>query len=124
MKWLLTKRTEFDTLKSMKLVIWHPKAKEVLSEFPEAVRKELGYLIFRLQLGESLGQPQALPMRTIALGAYELRVRGEDGIYRSFYYTKHADGILLFHAFKKKTQKTPLDEIAVGKKRLNELLED
>lgn len=108
----------------MKFVIWHPKAKAALSEFPEAVRRELGYLIFRLQLGENLGQPQALPMRTLALGDYELRVRGEDGMYRSFYYTKHGQGILLFHAFKKKTPKTPLDEIALGKKRLNELLED
>ena len=108
----------------MKLVIWHPKAKQALTEFPETVRKELGYLIFRLQLGESLGLPHSLPMKTLSQGAYELRVRGEDGIYRSFYYTKHAEGILLFHAFKKKTPKTPLDEIAIGKKRLNELLED
>jgi len=108
----------------MKPIIWHPKAKEVLSEFPEEIRKELGYLIFRLQLGENLAMPHASPMKTISVGAYELRVRGEDGIYRSFYYTKHAKGIILFHAFKKKTQKTPPEEILLGRKRLNELLED
>lgn len=58
----------------MKPIIWHPKAKDALSEFPESVRNEIGYL--------------------------------------------------LFHAFKKKTQKTPQDEIQIGKKRLTELLED
>jgi phage-related protein len=108
----------------MKSIIWHPKAKEAISAFPEAVRKELGYLIFQLQLGQNLGMPHSSPMKTIAQGVYELRVRGDDGIYRSFYYTKHTVGILLFHAFKKKTQKTPSEEILLGKKRLNELLED
>ena len=68
--------------------------------------------------------PHSAPMKIIAQGVFELRVRGDDGIYRSFCYTKHVKGILLFHAFKKKTQKTPLDEISISKKRLNELLED
>jgi len=68
--------------------------------------------------------PHSLPMKSIASGAYELRVRGGDGIYRSFYYTKGVHGILLFHAFKKKTQKTPLDEIILEQKRLSELLKD
>ncbi len=108
----------------MKHVIWHPKAKDAISEFPESVRKEMGYLIYKLQLGNTLSMPHSLPMKSIANGAYELRVRGEDGIYRSFYYTKSAHGIMLFHAFKKKTQKTPPEEINLGQKRLNELLQD
>ena len=108
----------------MKSVVWHPKAKDTISEFPESVRKELGYLIYKLQIGETLSMPHSFPMKSVAQGAFELRVRGEDGIYRSFYYTKSVQGILLFHAFKKKTQKTPFDEIVIGQRRLNELLED
>ena len=42
---------------------------------------------------------------------------------RVFYYAKLADSVLIFHAFTKKTQKTPPDEIALGQKRLKEMLE-
>ncbi len=68
--------------------------------------------------------PHSSPMKSVAIGASELRVRGADGIYRAFYFTKHSDGILVFHAFVKKTPKTPVDEIDIGKRRLAELLED
>lgn len=108
----------------MKKVIWHPKAREIISEFPEAVRQELGYLLFRLQNGDFLGMPHSSPMKTVSVGASELRVRGADGIYRAFYFTKSSDGILVFHAFVKKTPKTPAAEINIGKARLKELLED
>ncbi len=108
----------------MKKVIWHTKAREVISAFPESVRQELGYLLFRMQNGETLGMPHSSPMKTVAVGASELRVRGADGIYRAFYFTKSSNGILVFHAFVKKTPKTPMSEIDVGRKRLKELLED
>lgn len=108
----------------MKKVVWHPKAKEIISSFPESVRRELGYLLFRIQNGDTFGMPYSSPMKTVATGANELRVRGEDGIYRAFYFTKSHEGILVFHAFVKKTPKTPFSEIDMGKRRLKELLED
>ena len=45
-----------------------------------------------------------------------------DGIYRAFYVVRVAEAILVFHAFVKKTQKTPAREISLGKKHLKELL--
>jgi hypothetical protein len=48
---------------------------------------------------------------------------GEDGTYRAFYYTAHAEGIIVFHAFVKKTQQTPESEIELGRKRLKEILD-
>ncbi len=108
----------------MKKVIWHPKARDIISSFPESVRQELGYLLFRIQNGETLGMPHSSPMKTVAVGAHELRVRGSDGIYRAFYFTKSSEGILIFHAFMKKTPKTPVDEMDIGKKRLKELQKD
>ena len=68
--------------------------------------------------------PYSAPMKTVAAGASELRVRGADGIYRAFYFAKSSAGILVFHAFVKKTPKTPMGEIEIGRKRLKELLED
>ena len=83
----------------------------------------LGLGLFRLQQGETLGMPLARPMPTVAPGVSELRVKGEDGIFRVFYFTATAKGILVFHAFVKKTQRTPPLEIELAKKRLKELLD-
>ena len=61
-------------------------------------------------------------MPSVGPGASELRIRDASGIYRAFYLVKQADSILVFHAFVKKTQKTPERELTVGKKRLREML--
>ena len=74
-------------------------------------------------MGESLGMPNARLMPAVSSGVWELRVRGEDGIFRVFYYTASSKGVLVFHAFKKKTQRTPLSEIDLARKRLKELLD-
>ena len=67
--------------------------------------------------------PHARPMPTVALGVSELRVKGEDGIFRVFYFTATAKGILVFHAFTKRTRRTPPLEIELAKKHLKELLD-
>lgn len=41
-----------------------------------------------------------------------------------FCYSRLARGVLVFHAFAKKTRKTPRNELALGKKRLKELLNE
>ena len=75
-----------------------------------------------MQLGESLGMPNARPMGAVASGVWELRVRGDNGIFRVFYYTASPAAILVVHAFAKKTQRTPAGEIELARKRLKELL--
>ena len=67
--------------------------------------------------------PLARPMPAVAPNVSELRVKGEDGIFRVFYFTATAKGVLVFHAFAKKTQRTPPLEIELAKKRLQELLD-
>lgn len=62
-------------------------------------------------------------MPGVAAGVSELRIQGEDGSYRVFYYTATRQGVLVFHAFVKKTQRTPPLEIELARKRLKELLD-
>src|SRR3989338_2996837 len=107
----------------MKKVIWHPKALEMVQEFPKEAKKEMGYLIFRLQQEERLWMPFSRPMKLVGNGVQELRVRRARGAYRAFYFLKLDEGILIFHAFGKKSQKTPRKEIEVGIQRLTELLD-
>lgn len=108
----------------MKPALFHPQAREVIKTFPKAVRKELGKAILDLQKGHTLGMPLSRPMPTVAPGVEELRMRDRTGSYRTFHFTKSLRGVLLFHAFVKKTQKTPLHDIELGRKRLKEMLDE
>ncbi len=108
----------------MKTAVFHPSLQKVLRDFPKEVRRELGKAILELQLGISLGPPLSKPMPSVAKGAAELRIKDRSGIYRAFYFTKIASEILIFHAFQKKTQKTPQQEIEIGRKRLKEMLDE
>jgi phage-related protein len=104
-------------------IIFHPKARDEIRRFPKEPRARLGRGLFRLQLGETLAMPLARPMPTVAPGVSELRVKGDDGIFRVFYFAAAAKGVLVFHAFAKKTQRTQPLEIELAKKRLKELLD-
>ncbi len=61
-------------------------------------------------------------MPSVVEGVDELRVKDRTGAYRVFYLAKLADAVLIFHAFTKKTPRTSPREIALGQKRLKEML--
>lgn len=105
----------------MKEARFHPKARAVLKSFPVSVRREFGKAIFDLQKGENLLMPLSRPMPSVAVGAEELRIKDRAGVYRALYFTKVAGAILIFHAFVKKTAKTPPHEIDLAQKRLREM---
>jgi phage-related protein len=91
----------------VKSAIFHPAAITAIRLFPQDVRRELGKVIFDLQKGETVGMPVSRPMSSVGAGVSELRIRERSGIYRVFYYTQSPRGILVSHAFVKKTQTTP-----------------
>ena len=63
-------------------------------------------------------------MVTIAAGVHELRVRGKGTQVRVFYCVRFLDRVIVFHAFQKKLQKTPLREIRLARRRLQEVLDE
>lgn len=54
-------------------------------------------------------------------GLFELRARGKEGVARAFYCYVKGQRVIVLHAFVKKTQKTPLRELKIAKKRLKEV---
>ena len=116
---LLTNRTEFGTLRR---IIWDRNARITLSTFPKEVRGEIGDILFEIQQGIYHGMPKVRPMNSVMSGVFEIRSRGPDGIYRVFYFMKHTDGIIAFHAFNKKTAKTSGEDIKLGRERLKRIL--
>jgi phage-related protein len=108
----------------VKAAIFHPAAIAAIRSFPEGVRKELGKAIFDLQRGEILSMPLSRPMPSVGPGVEELRIRDRSGIYRAFYYAKSVWGLLILHAFVKKSSATARHDLAFGKKRYQEWLHE
>jgi phage-related protein len=102
-------------------IIFHPKAREALRALPDEMKDEFGQALFLLQQGFKLSVPLSRPLPQVAQGVEELRVRGREGIYRAFYYARSREGVLVFHVFMKKTERTPPLEIELGRKRLKEM---
>ena len=104
--------------------IFHPAALAAIKSFPKAVKHELGETLMKIQWGATIGMPLSRPMPDLAPGVCELRIRDRSGIYRAFYLVRSSAGaVIVFHAFQKKTQKTPRREMELGKRRLREVLQ-
>jgi phage-related protein len=105
-------------------VVFHSKARAAIRTFPREIRDRLGKALFLLQMGEQPGMPLSKPMPSVAPGVSELRLHSEDGQFRIFYLTASAKGILVPHAFVKKTRQTPPSEIQLARGRLKEMRDE
>jgi phage-related protein len=80
-------------------------------------RREIGFLLRRLQDGEKLALPQSRPMPVIGKGCHELRVNDENKTWRLFYFLD-ADAIVILELNEKKTQNTKQTVINACRRRL------
>lgn len=109
---------------AVKPIDFHARALEFIREQATSVRRHVGEALRDLQKGVNLGMPLSRPIPIIAPGVHELRIRGEGATVRIFYYVRKADAIIVFHAFQKKSQKTPSREINLARQRLQEVLNE
>ena len=100
-----------------KEVIFETHAWKEFLDLPEAVRNEFESLISFLESRGELREPEA---KKIGANRFELRVR-VNGQWRALYAYYLKDKIIIIRFFQKKTQKTPLKEIALFNKRLKSL---
>lgn len=107
----------------IRVIIYEPARKEIIS-WPTEMKKDLGSILTKIQKGDDVGYPDVDSMRSVSPGCFEIRLKGTDGIYRAFCIIKTKYGVLVFHSFKKKTQKTPQKEIETGKKRLSTFMKE
>ncbi len=108
----------------MKPIDFHPRVLEFIRAQTVPIRRQIGEALQDLQKGISPGMPLSRPMSVIAPGVRELRVRDETTTVRIFYATARAEAIVVFHAFQKKSQKTPVREIELARRRLREVLNE
>jgi phage-related protein len=68
--------------------------------------------------GPDLGMPHT---RAMGEGLFELRLQAGEGIARVFYCTVVNRRIVFLHQFVKKTDKTPLKELRLARRRMKEV---
>ena len=99
----------------LKPLLWVGSARDDLRQFPRDVRRELGFDLRRVQLGELPRDWK--PMTSVGSGVVEIRVRVR-GAYRLMYIAKFTEGIYVLHVFQEKTQKTTGMDLEVARSRL------
>jgi len=87
--------------------------------FTASARIEAGFLLRRLQRGETLTMPHSRPMSSIGPHCHELRIRDKTVTWRIIYRVDE-DAIVLVEVFKKKTGATPKTVIDRCRLRLME----
>jgi len=85
--------------------------------FSQAARLESGYLLRRLQRGETLGMPHSRTLPSIGPRCHELRINDERTTWRIIYRID-SDAIVILEVFSKKSRTTPKAIIDVCRKRL------
>ena len=93
-----------------------------LRSFPESAKRKAGYQLALLQDGNEPSDWK--PMAAVGSGACELRIRDESGAYRVVYVAKFKAAIYVLHCFEKRTQKTPLNDIAIAKNRYKQIVKE
>jgi phage-related protein len=91
-----------------------------LRAFPEGARHDVGYQIWRVQVGEPAEDFK--PMPTIGPGVEEIRVRDVTGAYRVICTARFADAVYVLHVFQKKTRATSRADIEIAGQRFKVLM--
>lgn len=91
-----------------------------LRGFPAGVKHDLGYALYRLQLGQI--RTDRKPVRTVGPGVYELREEDAKTWYRIL-YVRRAETIHVLHCFEKRSNTIEQKDIETAKSRLKRVLE-
>jgi len=91
-----------------------------LKALPAAERRVIGFDLDRVQKQWPIGLPLCRPLGS---GLWELRSSLPGNRIARLMFFVTADRIGLVHGFIKKTQRTPDEDIALGRRRMKEMLQ-
>ena len=112
----------YNTIMSWKIVYYSSAIEsKILALPPGLLARYLRLTDMMIMHGSNLGLPHT---KFIDTGLFELRLKSKEGIARIFYATVVNRKIVMLHSFTKKSQKIPLKELQIAKKRLKEVKEN
>jgi phage-related protein len=101
------------------IAYYNERLRHRILEMPEDIVAEyLRFLNAMEKFGPDLGMPHS---KSMGKKLFELRPSGASGIGRVFYCTLSQGRIVMLHSFIKKTQRTPLKELYIARKRMKEV---
>lgn len=106
----------------VKHLAFRGSALDDLRAFPGVARREAGFQLDRVQRG--LEPSDWKPMTTIGQGVREIRIRDEDGAFRVIYVAKFAEAVFVLHCFRKTSQRTAREDIALAARRYKDLVRE
>ena len=90
-----------------------------IEKWPDSILADYARLVeLLMEFGPNLKMPHS---KALGKGLFELRPKGKEGIGRTFYCYLVGQRIIILHAFIKKTQETPENEMKVARKRIKEV---
>ena len=101
------------------IVYFHSRVKAEIENWPVGILADYARIVELLtEFGPNLRMPHS---RAMGGGLFELRARGREGIGRVFYCFAVGQRVVILHAFVKKTQETPEQELRIARKRMKEV---
>jgi phage-related protein len=98
---------------------FHPKVLAEIEAWPVDILADYARLIeLLMEHGPNLRLPHS---RSMGEGLFELRPRGRSGIGRAMYCFLVGKRVVVVHAFVKKTQQTPDQDLKLARQRAKEL---
>ena len=100
----------------LRRIVWMGSSFDDLRQFPEDVRRDAGFQLYRLQSGLEAADWKAMPQ--LGRGVEEIRLRHFSGAYRVIYLARFAEAIYVLHCFNKTTRRTAEHEKQIVRNRL------
>jgi phage-related protein len=90
-----------------------------IEAWPDGILADYARIVeLLMEFGPNLKMPHS---KALGKGLFELRPKGKEGIGRTFYCYLVGQRIIILHAFIKKTQETPENEMKIARKRAKEV---
>jgi len=98
---------------------FHPRVKADIESWPDGILASFARIIeLLMEFGPNLRMPYS---RAMGGGLFELRPRGREGAGRVFYCFTTGQLAVLLHAYVKKTQEAPAQELRIARRRMKEV---
>ncbi len=117
----MTEVSIFANMASMNYTVeyFHPRLKAEIESWPVGILADFARMVeLLMEFGPNLRMPHS---RSLGGGLFELRPRGREGIGRAFYCFISRRRVVILHAFVKKTQDTPEQELRIARRRMKEV---
>jgi phage-related protein len=101
-------------------LVFQGDSRRILQGFPDGVKNDLGYALYRLQLGQT--PPDRKAVQAVGSGVYELREADARAWYRVM-YARRTKVIQVLHCFEKRTNAIEQKDIETTRARLQRVLE-